>query len=323
MSLPNTVVIGPGAIGGFFAACLTEAGWPVTVLARGAAAREHFAEPLTIEQDGIERHVSLAVTDDPRRSAPFDLALVCVKSMDTDDAANQLRGQLAEDGVVLSMQNGVENTDRIAAALPGATVAGVAMYVGIERESPLRIIRRSSRGPGGDARDRLVGGPPGRIGDILTAVGNASGVRVELTDDPVASLWTKLIGNVCLNTVTALGRSRVGDVFASPDAISLMLSLGREVEAVAAAAGVRLPTAAAATYVEDAGRRLPHSGGSSTLFDLEAGRPLEHDALVGAVVRIGASLDVDTPVSRTCLTILNLLDTRNRSARSPAEGAGT
>ena len=313
MSPPRTIVIGPGAIGGFVAARLTEAGWPVTVLARGETGRALTTNPLVIAQDGEERPVSLRVTDDPHGDAPFDLALVCVKSMDTDGSVARLDGLLSDGAVVLSMQNGVENPARIAAILPDVLVAGVAMYLGIERLSALRIVRRPSRGPAGDERDRLVGGPPGPIGDALLAIGEACAIRVELTADPSCALWSKLIGNVCLNTVTALGRSRVGTIFASPDAVALMLALGTEVEAVASAAGVALPPDAAASYIDNARRRLPDSGGSSTLFDLQAGRPLEHDALVGAVVRIGERYGVATPVCRACLTSLNLLDANRLS----------
>ena len=105
-----------------------------------------------------------------------------------------------------------------------------------------------------------------------------------------------------------LGRARVGRVFADPGAAALMLALGREVVAVARAAGIPVPHDAAERYVADARRRLPPDGGSSTLFDLEAGRRLEREALVGAVVREGARLGVPTPVASACDALLRLVD---------------
>ena len=269
---------------------------------------------MVVEQDGIEQSVMLRVTDNPLRDGPFDLVLVCVKSMDTVSAVATLAGRLSSSAIVLSIQNGVENPERISTVISDAQVSGVAIYVGIERVERLRVIRRPSRGPSGEVRDRMVGGPPGPIGDVLLAIGTAVDLRVELTDDPTAALWSKLIGNVCLNTVTALGRSRVGAVFASPNAAALMLALGQEVEAVASAAGVSVPPDATEAYIADARERLPASGGTSTLFDLEADRPLEHDALIGAVVRIGGRTGVATPLGRACLTLLDLLDQRNRLA---------
>jgi 2-dehydropantoate 2-reductase len=159
-----------------------------------------------------------------------------------------------------------------------------------------------------------VGGPPGAEGEALRRVGDALGVPVEVVERPDAALWTKLVANASLNTVTALGRARVGRVLADPGAVELMLALGREVEAVARAAGIPLPADAAGRYVADARRRLPASGGSSTLFDLEAGRRLERAALVGAVVREGARLGVPVPVSRACDALLGLLDRRAAGA---------
>ena len=112
--------------------------------------------------------------------------------------------------------------------------------------------------------------------------------RIE--ERPEVALWTKLVANASLNTVTALGRANVGaGVLADRAAVELMLALGREVVAVAHALDVPGPDDAAEAYVADARRRLPRDGGSSTLFDLVAGQPLESAALVGAVVAGGGA----------------------------------
>jgi len=310
---PRTLVVGPGAIGGFAAARLTDAGWPCWALARGAALSALRLGPLVLEDDGAERAVAVRVVADPREAAPVELALVCVKSFDTPAVAAALAPALAPGAVVLSLQNGVDNPATLAGALPGAVVGGVAVYLGIQRVAPDRVVRRPSRDPAdGRRRDRLVGGPPGLAGDALAAVGEALDVEVEVVPRPEEALWTKLVANASLNTVTALGRARVGRVLADPRAVELMLALGREVEAVAAALGIAIPPDAAARYVADARRRLPADGGSSTLFDLEAGRRLERDALVGAVVREGERLGVPVPASRACDALLSLLEPVSR-----------
>jgi 2-dehydropantoate 2-reductase len=130
--------------------------------------------------------------------------------------------------------------------------------------------------------------------------------RVDPSDAP--ALWTKLVANASLNTVTALGRARVGAALADPRAVGLMLALGREVAAVARAEGIDVAAGAAEAYVADARRRLPRDGGSSTLFDLEAGRRLERDALLGAVVRRAERHRVPVPAARACDALLGLLD---------------
>lgn len=308
-------MVGAGAIGGFVAAGLSWGGWPVALVARGATLAALRAGPLVVEDDGEERPARLRAVADPAEAGPVDLAVVAVKSFDTEAAARALRPALADGAVVLSFQNGVDNPAVLARELPGARVGGVAVYLGCQRIAPDRVVRRPSRDPAtGRLRDRLVGGPPGAEGEALRRVGDALSVPVEVVERPDAALWTKLVANASLNTVTALGRARVGRVLADPGAVELMLALGREVEAVARAAGIPLPADAAARYVADARRRLPASGGSSTLVDLEAGRRLERAALVGAVVREGARLGVPVPVSRACDALLGLLDRRPAGA---------
>lgn len=287
---------------------LTDAGWPVAVLARGGTLAALRAGPLRIDEDGRGRDVPVRAVGDATEAGPVDLALVCVKSGDTAAAGRAVVPALAEGAVVLSLQNGVHNPAVLREACTAAAVAGVAVYLGCQRLGPAHIVRRPSRDPvTGALRDRLVGGGPGPPGAAMEAVAAALGVRGEVTD-PSLALWTKLVANASLNTVTALGRARVGRVFSQPSAAQLLLSLGGEVVAVARAAGVPVPHDAAEAYVADARRRLPPDGGSSTLFDLEAGRPLERDALVGAVVREAERLGVPVPVSRACDALLRLVD---------------
>ena len=144
----------------------------------------------------------------------MDLALVCVKSFDTEGAGRMLAPALAPGAVVLSLQNGVENPEILAAACPGAAVGGVAVYLGCQRIAPDHVVRRPSRDPAtGRLRDLLAGGGPGPAGEALAAVGAAIGVPTRVDERPDVALWTKLVANASLNTVTALGRANVGRVF--------------------------------------------------------------------------------------------------------------
>jgi 2-dehydropantoate 2-reductase len=310
-------VVGAGAIGAFVAARLTEAGWPVAVVARGASLAALRAGPLRLVDGEREREVRLRAVADPAEWAPAALALVCTKSFDTAAAGAALAPALAPGAVVLSLQNGVDNPATLARACPGAAVGGVAVYLGCQRPAPAVVVRRPSRDPAsGRLRDLLAGGGPGAPGGALAAVAAAIGVPSRVGPSDEEELWTKLVANASLNTVTALGRARVGAVFAEPRAVELMLAIGREAVAVARAAGVAVAADAAEAYVADARRRLPPDGGSSTLFDLEAGRRLERDALVGAVVREGERLGVPVPVSRACDALMRLLD-RGRPTLDP------
>lgn len=281
----------------------------MSVQARGAALAALRAGPMRLTDGGRERAVDLRAVADPGEAGPVDLALVCVKGFDTAAVADRLAGALAPGAVVLSLQNGVDNPAVLARALPGAAVGGVAVYLGCQRLAPDHVVRRPSRDPStGRLRDLLAGGGAGAPGAALAAVAEAVGVPHRVDADFAVALWTKLVANVALNTVTALGRARVGAVFADPRAVALMLALGEEVVAVARAGGIAVAPDAARAYVADARRRLPADGGSSTLFDLEDGRRLERDALVGAVVREGGRLGVPVPLSRACDALLRLQD---------------
>jgi 2-dehydropantoate 2-reductase len=264
---------------------------------------------MTITDDAGERTVPLRAVGDPREAGPIELALVCTKSFDTDGAAAAIAPALAREAVVLSLQNGVDNPEVIARRCPGAEVGGVAVYLGCQRVAPDHVVHRPSRDPStGRSRDLLAGGGAGAAGAALAAVGAAVGIATRVDADFAVALWTKLVANASLNTVTALGRARVGRLLADPRAVELVLAIGRETVAVARAGGIAVAPDAAQAYVADARRRLPPTGGSSTLFDLEAGRRLEVDALVGAVVRAGARLGVPTPVSGACEGLLRLQD---------------
>lgn len=305
-------MVGPGAIGGFVASRLTEARWPVVVLARGTTLSRLMAGPMRLVDDGVEREVRLPVLADPPQEASADLAIVCVKSFDTEAAGRAIAPALAPGAVVLSFQNGVDNPGILTAACPSAVVGGVAVYLGAQRIGPDHVVRRPSRNPSdGRLRDLLTGAGPGLAGAALTRVGEAIGVPVRIADPEVA-LWTKLVANSALNTVTALGRANVGRVFSDSEAVELMLALGREVVAVAHALGIAVAVDAAEDYLADARRRLPRDGGSSTLFDLVGGHPLESAALVGAVARKGLRLGVPVPASQACAALLGLLDPAHR-----------
>jgi 2-dehydropantoate 2-reductase len=307
--IPATLVIGSGAIGAFVAARLSLAGRRVKVLTRPGSAGVLTTRPLHLVDDGREVAVRLDITADPGAIGSPDLVLVAVKSFDTARAAAAIAPSLPERAAVLSLQNGVDNPALLSRALPGRPVGAAAVYLGCQRTAPNAIVRRPSRDPRpGAPRDLLWGGGPGPLPEHLRRLAHVLGVPVRATSEPAPALWTKLVANASLNTLTALGRSRVGRLFAHEDAIELMRRIGREVVAVARAGGIAVDPDAADAYVDDARGRLPADGGSSTLFDLEAGRRLEREALIGAVVRHGRRLGVPVPASTVCAALLELAD---------------
>lgn len=308
---PRTLVVGAGAIGGYVAARLVRSGWPVQLVARGATLGALRDAPMHVTDGDVEFAARIPVVAAAADADAPEVVLVAVKSYDTAGVGRELAPVLPGGATILSLQNGVDNHVVLQRECPEATVGGVAVYLGCQRTAPDHVVRRPGRDAAtGAPRDRLAGGGPGAAAVHLRVLGDALGLPTDVRDDPLPALWTKLVANASLNTVTALGRARVGAVFAHPRAVELMLDIGREVVAVARAAGVDVAPDAADAYVADARRRLPPTGGSSTLFDLEAGRRLEREAMIGTVVREGDRLGVPVPVSRVCAALLELADPR-------------
>jgi 2-dehydropantoate 2-reductase len=276
----RALVAGVGAIGGWVLARLTEGGADVTGWARGETyARLAAGEPLVLHSKDGDWSGRVRVVDHP--DAPYDLTLVCTKSGDTAGAA----AQLVTKGVAVSVQNGLDNPDVLAAAGRWDRVVPTVVYCGCNRVDAVTV-RHTSNG-------YLVLDDPHVAGWLA-----AHGVRTDLVADVVPVQWAKLAGNVVQNSLTAVLDTLQGPMRDHPALQGLQRDLCDEVRRVAIACGA--PVAADFTDAVLAGlQRLPVYNGTSMLWDRRAGRPLEVDALTGAVLRRASANGVDTPVVRT------------------------
>ena len=290
-------VIGAGGVGGYFGARLQAAGEDVTFVQRG----EHGA---AMRRDGLAvasplgdlalPHVAVVGPGEAASIGPVDLVLVAVKSIHTDAAADAAAAMLGPDTAVLSLQNGVENEDRLAAQLGAGRVLGGLCYILALIDAPGRIRHgmRTARIEFGERDGRATA----RAEAFRAACANA-GIDVVLADDVAAAIWTKFTLLCAHNGMTALARSPIGPIREDPDGRAVLEACARETMALAAARGVRLAPA----LVEDPMvlfDSVPADMTSSTLYDLEHGKPLEIDWLNGAVARLGREAGVPTPVNR-------------------------
>lgn len=281
------VIVGTGAMACLFGARLSEVA-PVTLLGswpEGLAAIE--SEGIRVES---ERHTSVRrveVTSRPRDVAGAQSALVLVKSWQTARAARQLAELLAADGVALTLQNGLGNDEILTEALGAARSAvGVTTY-GANLVAPGRVR------PGGEGQVLLEGHP--RLAALRETL-VAAGFEVEVVDGVTGLAWGKLAVNAGINPLTALLEVPNGELLERPAAQRVMRRAALEVQAVAAAQGIELPTVdPAATAFEVAASTATNR--SSMLQDLERGAPTEIEAICGAVVERGSQLGVETPVN--------------------------
>jgi 2-dehydropantoate 2-reductase len=298
------LIAGAGGVGGYFGALLARAGHDVVFLARGANLAALRATGITVESVDGDFHVSRitavgAVAD----LAPFGLVLVTVKSYDSAAIARQIAPVVDEDTCVLSLQNGVENESLLAAALDLPPLMGAMTQIGAELVAP-GVVRHVAEGTVFFGEMTGHESPRGRA---LAELFTAAGVRHRLASDMPLMLWDKLSWNAAHNAVTAITRTTAGAAAAIPATARVLRAAMHEVVAVARAQGILLDPERVDATVEYSRRHLGALR-TSMLQDLERGRPLEHDAINGAVIRFGEAVDVPTPVNRTLFGLLAALD---------------
>lgn len=293
----RVLVAGVGAIGGWLLARLTQHGADVTGWARGAtAALLGAGERFTLEGPDGDWTGPVAVTTSPQGS--WDLIIVAVKSQDTAAVAADL-----PPARLVSAQNGVENPDILRRT--HADVDAAVVYCGAERLGPTHV------------RTELPGAHLVVDDADLVAWFTRHGVPTEITADVRVAAWRKLLGNVVGNSLTAITGSRFGALFAVPEIRTVARAAIAETAAVARAEGIVLDDRDVETVVHMI-LDMPPDKTTSTLQDLEAGRPFETDAITGVVVRKAAAHDIDVPIVRTLDALLRARSPRaDQDVRAP------
>jgi 2-dehydropantoate 2-reductase len=300
-------VMGAGALGCYFGAVLARAGVPVTLIGRAAHVAAIRRDGLRFESGGTEERIAIGAREDAAGVAGARLVLFCVKSTDSDTAATAIAPHLAPDAVVLSLQNGVNNVERIRAHMNNEAFPAL-VYAAAQMTGP-GAVRYTGGGNLIVGRLRAFARPDGTDARLLKDIAGflvAAGIPVTLSDDVEAELWVKLVMNCAYNAVSALTGSPYGKMVEVPEIRAVMRETVEEVVAVAAAKGISLP----ATIVETAIRladRMPTTI-SSTAQDMRLGKRTEIDHLNGYVVREGEALGIATPVNRTLDALVKLME---------------
>jgi 2-dehydropantoate 2-reductase len=301
MTTPATplqvAVLGAGAVGCFYGGMLARAGHRVTLIGRPQHVQVFETQGLRMQTQTFDETVKVHASTEASAVAGADLVLVAVKSPDTEAAGAQMREHLKPGALVLCLQNGVDNAERLRAVLPGVQVAAAVVYVATEMAGPGHL-RHHGRG-------ELViehSTASERVAQALAA----AGVPTEISDNVRGALWAKLILNCAYNALSAVGRIAYGELVQQPGVKDTMRDVVAECRAVAAADGVTLPG-----DVDAAVRRIAEtmpSQYSSTAQDLMRGKPSEIDHLNGHVVRRGEALGVPTPANRVLWTMVKLVE---------------
>lgn len=296
----NICVVGAGAIGGWIASRLALAGNDVSVVARGETLHAIDTEGLCITDGGDTRCVAVAAANDASALGVHDVVVIAVKAPALPHIASSLEPLVGPDTQIVPMLNGVPwwftgdplwSVDpdlSIADALPVEQVAGCVVHASCFRSAPNKVTVKHA--------EKLILGEPGggtseRIDGLCTLFEN-SGIRCEASDNVRRGIWYKLWGNATINPMSALTRSTADQLLDDPVVRLLMADAMDELAAVGAAIDCPIEESA-----EDRMAVTARLGAfkSSMLQDVEAGRPIELEALLGAPREIASSVGIATP----------------------------
>ena len=299
----KVAVMGAGAVGCYYGAMLARAGHAVVLIGRPSHVEAVRANGLRLETKAFDEQVRLEASTEAGAVQGADLVLFCVKSTDTESAAAQIQPHLAPGALVLTLQNGVDNDERVRAVLPSHDVAAAVVYVATEMAGPGHVKHHG--------RGELVIAPSRRSEEVAQAL-IAAGVPTQISDNVRGALWAKLVLNCAYNALSAVSQLPYGELVQGTGVTDVIRDVVAECLAVAKAEGVVIPGDVDAA-VRGIAQSMP-SQYSSTAQDLARGKRSEIDHLNGLVVRRGEALGVPTPANRVLFVMVKLLEGKQPQA---------
>lgn len=286
----SVTVIGAGAMGIMLGASLARSGHRIRTCAGRPIDRIELVDGDDVAKFSVD-HV-----ETPADLPPSTLVVVTVKAHHTAAVEAWLAAAASHRAPILVAQNGIEHAERVRPFVGTAAVIPSVVYVPVERTAPGRAVVRRPNGPDLSLPDV----PAARTVASLLQEG---GLRPRLETDFTTTAWTKVLTNLVSNSVTALTGRRT-EVVRDPAIAEYSRELLTEGAAVARAAGAVMP-AHKAVGIVDWLQALPWGSTTSMLTDRSAGRPLEHDAISGAILRAAEKHGVETPRIRALHALLN------------------
>ena len=295
----KVAVMGAGAVGCYYGGMLARAGHDVVLIARPQHVEAIARDGLRMETRTFDEYVRLPASPDASAVQGADLVLFCVKSIDTEAAGAQMLPYLSQGALVLTLQNGVDNADRLRTVLPGHQIAAAVVYVATGMAGPGHV-KHNGRG------ELVI--EPSRTSEAVAQALVAAGVPTEISDNVRGALWAKLILNCAYNAVSAIAQLPYGKTVKGVGVRDVMRDVVAECLAVAKADGVEVQG-----DMQDAVDKLAGSMPaqfSSTAQDLARGKPSEIDYLNGLIVQRGEALGIATPANRVLWALVKLMEAK-------------
>jgi 2-dehydropantoate 2-reductase len=297
-------ILGSGAVGGYFGAKLAKAGQDVTFIARGAHLEAIRHKGLEVRSAKLGDFTVLAAAEsDTARVGPVDVAVVSVKAYDNATALPLLKPMIGPETIVLTLQNGVDSVEEVAAVVGRGHVLGGTTYVATALEGPGLIVQT------GVHRSIIFGevfGDTSRISarvQVLAEVLSSADIDATPVADARVPIWDKFVYLVAFSGFTGASRLAIGHIWKSPHVQEMFYACSREIAAIARAEGVTISANRFETLQEYM-TNLPPTTRSSLLIDLEQGKRIEVEALQGAAVRRAKQHGVPVPIVSTLYALL-------------------
>lgn len=290
------LVLGAGALGGYFGGMLLKGGADVTFLVRPARAAQLKRDGLVIKtQDGGEVRTQVRTLQQGDLDGIYDVVMLCCKSYDLEGAMDAITPAIGEQSVIVPVLNGVRHIDALTQrfgpgrVLGGLTVINAALLPdGTIQQSQVRI------------NITAIGELDGRVSSRCTAIKaalEAGGISVQVTKNILTMMWEKFFGFACNATIASLTRSRAGVIARAPGGASFVSAVIAECTRVVAAAGFPpLPAFDSAGQIRGIFAQPDSTYGPSMLIDMEDGRPTEGEHTIGDLVERAIRGNVDAPL---------------------------
>lgn len=297
--MDNILIVGTGALGSLFAARLVQAGHHVTMLGTWKEGLEAIRRDGVqfLDATGTQHSFQVNAINNPLDCVGIKHALVLVKAWQTKRAAHQLKECLTDDGLAVTLQNGLGNRETLIRSLGPERVALGVTTTGATLLGP-GLVKAGGEGPISIERNPAVG--------PLEAALRSANFDVRLVDDAQSLVWGKLVISAAINPLTALLRVPNGELLERPSAREVMRALARETARVAYAEEIELPFDDPVAAAEEVARKTA-ANQSSMLQDVLRGATTEIDSICGAVVAYGEKHHLPTPANWDCWKLVRAM----------------
>ena len=300
------LIFGSGGVGSFYGALLARCGKEVVFLGRGDHLKAMKEKGLKVEsfKHGnffVKEGEKVLFTDRTEGLGKFDVVLFCVKSYDTEKGAPLLKELLKEDGVVISLQNGIENEEILAEYVGKERVLGATAFIGVYVKEPGVIVHEA-------AGLLEIGELSGEVSDRVNKIVNelkSCGIEARVSKDINYTLWKKLVWNVAFNPYSVITKGTVGELLDFEGTREVLRRLMEECFKVAEAYGVKLKPSLIERYLKSSPDLKGYK--TSMLLDFERGKPLEIDGITGALIRKAEKKGIEVPYNKCVYSTVRFL----------------